>query len=98
MAGAQVFSGKPTRTAGPRSEPRTGSSAAAGFELVLISTRPAAVLLSADDYEAMCETMAVLADTELMRTHREGQAAIATGDYLDADQLAEHMRRAGRGR
>lgn len=55
-----------------------------------------AVLLSADDYDALQETIAVLSDTALLAAHREGDAAIASGDYLDADQLAHAMRAAGR--
>jgi antitoxin YefM len=58
--------------------------------------RRSAVLLSADDYDALQETIAVLSDSTLMAAHRDGQAAIAAGDYLDADQLAHAMRKAGR--
>ena len=60
------------------------------------SGRRTAVLLSADDYDAMRETIEVLADSELIREHYEGKAAIDEGDYLDADQLAYAMRAAGR--
>jgi antitoxin YefM len=56
----------------------------------------AAVLLSADDYDTLQETITVLSDTELLTAHREGEAAIDAGDYLDADQLAHAMRAAGR--
>lgn len=55
-----------------------------------------AVLLSADDYDAMQETIAVLADAALLVAHRDGKAAIEAGDYLDADQLTHAMRAAGR--
>jgi prevent-host-death family protein len=58
----------------------------------------AAVLLSADDYDALLETVAVLSDTALLADHREGQEAIEAGEYLDADQLAQAMRDAGRTR
>jgi len=54
------------------------------------------VLLSADDYDTLQETIAVLSDSALLIAHREGQAAIEAGDYLDADQLAHAMRAAGR--
>ena len=56
----------------------------------------AAVLLSADDYDTLQDTIAVLSDSELLTAHRDGQAAIAAGDYLDADQLSHAMRAAGR--
>ncbi len=58
--------------------------------------RRAAVLLSADDYDALQETISVLSDEELLTAHREGAAAIAADDYLDADQLAHAMGEAGR--
>ncbi len=58
--------------------------------------RRAAVLLSADDYDTLQGTIAVLSDPELLTAHRQGQAAIEAGDYLDADQLAHAMREAGR--
>lgn len=60
--------------------------------------RPAAVLLASDDYEAMQETIAVLSDTELMSAIKRGIAELATGDYLDEQQLDDYLRRSGRGR
>jgi prevent-host-death family protein len=56
----------------------------------------AAVLLSADDFDSLQETITVLSDPALLAAHREGQEAIEAGDYLDADQLAHAMRDAGR--
>lgn len=56
----------------------------------------AAVLLAADDYDTLQETITVLSDPALLAAHRQGQAAIEDGDYLDADQLARVMREAGR--
>ena len=58
--------------------------------------RRAAVLLSADDYDTLQETISVLSDAELLTAHYEGRAAIDAGDYLDADQLAHAMRESGR--
>ncbi|TWP35321.1 type II toxin-antitoxin system Phd/YefM family antitoxin [Leekyejoonella antrihumi] len=58
--------------------------------------RRTAVLLSADDYDTLQDTIAVLSDTELLAAHREGRTAIDADDYLDADQLASTMREAGR--
>lgn len=60
------------------------------------SGRSAAVLLAADDYDAMLETIAVLSDSELLRAHTAGLAEIDVGDYLDADQMRDRMLRAGR--
>lgn len=58
--------------------------------------RRAAVLLSADDYDTLQDTIVVLSDAELLIAHKEGRAAITAGDFLDADQLAHAMREAGR--
>jgi len=55
-----------------------------------------AVLLGADDYDALRETIAVLGDSELLRGHRDGLAAIQAGDVVDAEGLARAMRTAGR--
>lgn len=56
----------------------------------------AAVLLAADDYDTLQETITVLSDPALLAAHHEGRVAIAADDFLDADQLAHRMREAGR--
>lgn len=56
----------------------------------------AAVLLSAEDYDTLQDTIAVLSDAELLAAHDDGRAALAAGDHLDAEQLADAMRAAGR--
>ncbi len=58
--------------------------------------RRAAVLIGADDFDAMSETIAVLSDSALLRSHEEGRQALRAGDVLDAEQLAEAMSDAGR--
>jgi prevent-host-death family protein len=55
-----------------------------------------AVLLGADDYDSLRETIAVLGDSELLRGHVEGLAAIQAGDVVDAEGLARAMHSAGR--
>jgi antitoxin YefM len=65
------------------------------FEITRSGQR-VAVLLGADDYDALRETIAVLADTELLRAHAEGIAALQAGDSVDADGLQRAMRSAGR--
>ncbi|NCL73865.1 type II toxin-antitoxin system prevent-host-death family antitoxin [Rhodococcus sp. YH1] len=51
----------------------------------------AAVLLGADDYDALRETIAVLAEKPLLADHLTGMAEIEAGDSLDAASLAEIM-------
>jgi hypothetical protein len=49
-----------------------------------------------DDDDALRETIAVLADAELLRAHADGTAALYAEDSLDADGLARAMRSVGR--
>jgi prevent-host-death family protein len=56
----------------------------------------AAVLMGADDYDAMRETIAVLSDPVLLLDHQEGVQALSEGDFFNSDQLAEAMKNAGR--
>ena len=58
--------------------------------------RRAAVLIGADDFDAMSETIAVISDPALLRFHEEGRKALSDGDVLDAEQLANAMVDAGR--
>jgi antitoxin YefM len=55
-----------------------------------------AVLLGADDYDSLRETIAVLGNADLLRDHVEGTAALKAGDSLDAEGLRQAMRSAGR--
>jgi antitoxin YefM len=59
--------------------------------------RRAAVLMGADDYDAMRETIAVLSDSALLIAHQEGTQAFSDGDALNNDELAEAMKSVGRG-
>ena len=52
----------------------------------------AAILLGADDSDALRETIAVLSDTDLLAAHLAGRAEVAGGDVVDAQELARLMR------
>jgi antitoxin YefM len=65
------------------------------FEITRNGQR-AAVLLGADDYDALQETIAVLGDSQLLRDHLDGVAALGRGDSLEEAELVEAMREAGR--
>jgi prevent-host-death family protein len=58
--------------------------------------RRAAVLIGADDFDGMSETIAILSDPALLRSHEEGRQGLRDGDVLDSEQLAEAMMDAGR--
>ena len=49
--------------------------------------RPAVVVVSADDLEAIEETLSLLSDPEAMRAIEEGRAAIAAGDFMTLEDL-----------
>src|ERR1700733_8769953 len=50
-----------------------------------------AVLLGADDYDALRETIAVLSDSELLRDHLAGLDALAAGEGVDMEELVSMM-------
>ncbi|KUI47457.1 prevent-host-death protein [Mycobacterium sp. GA-1199] len=55
--------------------------------------RRAAVILSADDYDSIMETLAILSDTDLMRNVR---AAEEDDEIFTLEEVTEEMRAAGR--
>jgi prevent-host-death family protein len=55
-----------------------------------------AVLLGADDFDSLRETIAVLADSELLKQHLAGIAAAESGDMVGEDELRAAMKAAGR--
>ena len=56
---------------------------------------PAAVLISADELDALRETIAILSDPEAVAQIRQSQVDIAAGNLTDAEDLREavHARR-----
>ena len=56
----------------------------------------AAVLLGAEDYDAMLETIAVLSDASLLEDHKKGLAGVHVGDTLGVEELTQAMNRSGR--
>jgi antitoxin YefM len=56
----------------------------------------AAVLMGADDYDSLIETIAVLSDAELLSDHLEGLKDIESGNLLTMDELDVAMKAAGR--
>ena len=56
----------------------------------------AAVLLGADYYDSMVETIAVLSDAALFGDHRKGLEDVAAGVVLDKKRLTEMLNTARR--
>jgi antitoxin YefM len=58
--------------------------------------RRAAVILSADDYDSIMETLAILGDSELMHGIREGEAELDRGEFVSLESVTEQMLANGR--
>jgi antitoxin YefM len=58
--------------------------------------RPAAVLISPEDLEALEETLAVLSDPDLMRQLAEAKDAVVAGDVVDEAGLRAFLTNPGR--
>jgi prevent-host-death family protein len=58
--------------------------------------RRAVVILSADDYDSIMETLAILSDQELMGEVRAAEAEGDGGQVYTLDEVAEEMRAVGR--
>ncbi|MDA8024972.1 MAG: type II toxin-antitoxin system prevent-host-death family antitoxin [Actinomycetota bacterium] len=56
----------------------------------------AAVLLGADDYDAILGTIAVLSGSMLLEAHRRGLSEIEEGDTLGPEELRQAMVRSVR--
>jgi len=58
--------------------------------------RREAVLLSAADFDALIETLDVLADADAVRELAQGRKEMAQGTWFSTDDVAGAMREAGR--
>ena len=58
----------------------------------------AAVLLGADDYDSIMETIAVLSDGELLLAHLRGLEEVGAGDVVDAGGLVTLLNGTGKAR
>lgn len=58
--------------------------------------RRAAVILSADDYDSIMETLEILSDRDLLLEIRDAEAEADAGETYTLDEVTEDMRAAGR--
>lgn len=58
--------------------------------------RRAVVILSADDYDSIMESLTILSDQDLMREVGQAEAEAASGEVYTLDEVTEEMRAAGR--
>jgi prevent-host-death family protein len=73
----------------------SASSTHERFEVTRNGSR-AAVLLGADDFDALMETVEILGDAKLVAQISAGLAELDRGETDNADDVAEAMRKAGR--
>ena len=73
----------------------SASSTHERFEVTRNGAR-AAVILGADDYDALIETLEVLSEPDIVREVRDALAGIDDGDFVSGDEMAARMRAAGR--
>ena len=70
-------------------------SAVLSHERVTITRngRPAVVLISVEDLEALEETLAILSDSSLMEAIREGEAALDAGFFVGEAEVRGDLAR-----
>lgn len=59
--------------------------------IVTVNGKPAAVIMSADEYESWQETNEILADKKLMRDIKQGEKEIAEGKVEDWDEVKKEL-------
>ena len=59
--------------------------------VITVNGSPAAVLISADEYESWKETEEVLADKGLMKAIRQGEKEIAEGKTVSLEELEKEL-------
>lgn len=59
--------------------------------IITVNGKPAAVLMSAEEFESLKETNEILADTELMKAIKEGEDDIKAGRYVSFEQLKKEL-------
>lgn len=60
--------------------------------VITVNGRPAAVLMSAAEYESWRETEEILADRELMKGIKEGEEDFKKGNYITFEQFKKELK------
>src|SRR5918999_4636558 len=61
--------------------------------LITRNGRPSAVMLSADEYESLEETLDILQDKDLMQALKRSEADVAAGRVVELEDLRKARRR-----
>ena len=60
--------------------------------IITVNGTPAAVIISAEEYESWKETQEILADKKLMKAIEQGEEDIKKGRYITLDQLKKELK------
>lgn len=60
--------------------------------IITVNGMPAAVIISAAEYESWKETNEILADKKLMKAIKQGEEDIKKGRYITLDQLKKELK------
>ncbi len=60
--------------------------------IITVKGLPAAVLISAAEYESWQETNEIMADKELLKAIKEGEEDIKKGNYVTLEQLKKELK------
>lgn len=60
--------------------------------IITVNGSPAAVLLSAAEYESWKETNEILADPELVRALKRGETDLRKGKFITLEQLKKELK------
>ena len=59
--------------------------------IITVNGKPAAVIMSAAEYESWKETNEILSDPDLMKAIKEGEEDIRKGRYITFEQLKKDL-------
>lgn len=60
--------------------------------VITVNGEPAAVLISAEEYESWKETNEIMADPVLMKAIKQGEKDMETGDYITLEDLKKDLK------
>lgn len=61
--------------------------------IITVKGKPAAVLMSIDQFESWKETNEILADKELMKSIRKGEEDIKKGRYITLEEFEKKLKK-----
>ena len=60
--------------------------------IITVNGSPAAVLMSAAEFESWKETMEILADPEFMKAIKQGEEEIRRGEFVTLEELEKELK------